>query len=128
MRTLSVVHVIVLAALLTTGCGTVQTQIAARKPDSDECHKLCGTVPHVYGGTVQSVRWLLLPHFADDCHLNEAGESGLAFMIVVYPVLVPLLALDVLLSAAADTATLRPRWPADPRIPPPTKRGTSVPP
>ena len=84
--------------LLPAACGTIQAQIAAQDANSPSCRSLCGTVPHVYGGTVHSVR-MLAPGWGS-CPGMGTGA------IIAYPLLMPFLALDVLLSVAADTLLL----------------------
>lgn len=88
--------------LVVTGCGTLRTQSEAHeREDLVLCLHLCGTIPNVYGGTVESLKRLLFPFLCDEV----GGESELGFL-VVWPFLVPFLAADMPLSAAADTIIL----------------------
>ena len=71
---------ILAAVVLAAGCGTIGTQTTAHREEAVSCSGLCGATPNMYSGTVVSFK-------------------------VLYPLFVPLLALDVPLERPEVNAT-----------------------
>jgi uncharacterized protein YceK len=89
------------------GCATIRVH----NQSNDKPCKLCGqTTPYVYGGTVNSFRTFLTPY---QCLDNQGFpfyganvESGMGYLLLAYPIMLPFLAADIPLSFAADTIVL----------------------
>ncbi|RON52073.1 YceK/YidQ family lipoprotein [Pseudomonas frederiksbergensis] len=89
-------QVMVLAALMLAGCGTVQTVVRsdeAAAKDLKERKSYCGAVPRIYSGVTY-----------DFCYLNAPLESGIdAQTHTTIPVVV---LVDAVVSGVADTLLL----------------------
>jgi len=90
---------ILIMSLLSSGCATihVETAVGNKYP----CEDLCGKTPRVYGGTVEAYRMLFFPFLC-----TTEGEETDPSLLLVYPLLLPVLAVDLALSMVADTVIL----------------------